>query len=167
MQGRKASVGTHTFSLLGCPSGSPVAAPVALFLNRRTLRPWVSRFSFTRTTLRPDTAMDWSLAVAASMFSQTTQGSSKSMRRRGINLVASSSLYDDSHQDRYSSTFFSWWPASRTLGAYSVLKATTNHGGEPPSRAVNTNRPRDRGAFCSRWFAPSLVGRNTIPCTAA
>ena len=29
MQGRKASVGTHTFSLLGCPSGRPVAAPVA------------------------------------------------------------------------------------------------------------------------------------------
>jgi hypothetical protein len=55
MQGRKASVGTHTFSLLGCPSGSPVAAPVALCLNRRTLRPWVSRYSFTRTTLRHDT----------------------------------------------------------------------------------------------------------------
>jgi hypothetical protein len=44
MQGRKASVGTHTLSLLGCPSGSPVVAPVALCLNRRTLRPWVSRF---------------------------------------------------------------------------------------------------------------------------
>ena len=57
--------GATIFDLQGrkAPVSRPVAPlrPVALCLNRRTLRPWVSRYSFTRTTLRHDTPC-WLLA---------------------------------------------------------------------------------------------------------
>ena len=58
--------GATIFDLQGrkAPVSRPVAPlrPVALCLNRRTLRPWVSRYSFTRTTLRHDTPC-WSKPI--------------------------------------------------------------------------------------------------------